>query len=471
MADVKTNEELLFAPPPVQTQFIDHYYREVQPIGNDYDSTTISFKIANITPNTFIDCSGTQLWVDVEYKNAGNNKFTAATTNQGTVNNLFHSLWSDIDVRLNHTTVGKDDHLYPYKAILHQMITWNQYDRDTHGKLVGYEVDDTPGNMNNTAATAATTPAAVTISEAQMKAQNAVTIPAPTSAAETPLYTRNRKFLTHDLAGSTKWRFIGGLYAPPMDTDFIMPPQIDVQLDLKRADPKKTVMAATGVSATDLFLPKIVNMRLKVKYVQVTPETYQAKLEEMASRGLSIPLPRYHLTTYNILAQTTHSIPVFRNQKLPSKVFMTFVDSRGYDGTQNYNPFNFQHMNLQSFEIAVGAKRYPNNRPLLDFTEQNTLTEVYYDLLGAIGARKLDGLGTLMTLEKFQKGSTLIGIDLTAGMDEGEKVTHMTETADMDISLTFSQNPDNCKMILMCYYSDGAIVLDKNMNVSTSWFN
>ena len=230
-------------------------------------------------------------------------------------------------------------------------------------------------------------------------------------------------------------------------------------------------MAHTGVGADDLFVPKIVNMRLKVKYVQVTPETYQAKLEEMSSRGLSIPLPRYHLTTYNIPAQTTHSIPVFRNQKLPSKVYMTFVDSRAYGGQQDLNPFNFQHMNLQSFEIAVGSKRYPNNRPLLNFTEQNTLTEVYYDMLGAIGARKLDGLGTLMTLDKFQKGSTLIGIDLTAGMDEGEKVTHMTETADMDISLTFSQNPDNCKMILMCYYSDGAIVLDKNMNVSTSWFN
>ena len=150
---------------------------------------------------------------------------------------------------------------------------------------------------------------------------------------------------------------------------------------------------------------------------------------------------------------------------------MAFIDDRVYSGTQEYNPFSFQHFNLESFEIAVGPKRYPNNRVTLNFTEQSTLTQVYYDLLGAIGARKLDGLGTLMTLDKFQKGSTLIGVDMTAGMDEGERVTHMTNTGDMDIYLKFTSNPERCKMLLLCYYSDGAIVLDKNMNVSTSWFN
>ena len=163
--------------------------------------------------------------------------------------------------------------------------------------------------MESTSAAAA---AAGSISEAASKK---FPIEVPEGTKETVLFTRNRKFLNHNLAAAGSWRFVGGLYAPPLDSDFILPPQIDVQVYLKRADKKLTIQAANGVGADDVFYPKIINMRLMVKYVVVTPETYQAKLTEMSSVGLSIPLPRYHLTNWTIEPQQTHSIPIFRNQK------------------------------------------------------------------------------------------------------------------------------------------------------------
>ena len=158
------------------------------------------------------------------------------------------------------------------------------------------------------------------------------------------------------------------------------------------------------------------------------------------------------------------NLPILRNQKLPSKVFIAFVENGAMSGTANLNPFNFR---LEYYEFILGSKRYPNTQFQLDFTDQGTLTAAYKELLGAIGARKLDGLGSLMSLDKFQTGTSIIGVDLTANMDQGQDVMHVTTTGDMDIYLRFQTAPANCTMLMLSYFR--AIVLDKHANVSTSW--
>ena len=459
MAEVKTNEELMYQPAPVQTQFIDHNVREVQPMGDDKDAPIVTFKLANNTPNVFIDCSGVELMCEVAFVQEDGSKIEKTEDAAGLTNNTLNTLWSDIDVRLNHTVIQSDNHLYPWKALIHQLTTWNQADREAQGKLIGFEVDDDPANMDNTAST----PSRALSQDATSKL---ITKP----CAETPLFTRNRKFLTSaDLTTETTWKFQGPLHAAPFNTNFIMPPGVDVQIDLRRSEQLLTVMCANNVTAANRFRPKIVDMRMMVKYLEVAKEVYRAKISQIDLQGLSIPLKRFQMTQHVIPNQQTMNLPILRNQKLPSKVFIAFLENGAMSGTANLNPFNFRHYNLEHYEFIIGSKRYPNTQFQLKFTDQGTLTAAYKELLGAIGARKLDGLGSLMSPDKFQTGTTIIGVDLTANMDQGEDVMHVTTTGDMDIYLRFQTAPANCTMLMLSYFSDGAIVLDKHANVSTTW--
>ena len=80
MAEVKTNEELLYQPAPVQAKFIDHYVREVQPLGDDKDAPIATFKLANNTPKVFIDCSGVELMCEVAFVQENGTKITNLNT-------------------------------------------------------------------------------------------------------------------------------------------------------------------------------------------------------------------------------------------------------------------------------------------------------------------------------------------------------------------------------------------------------
>ena len=455
MASVKTNDELHFIPPPVQTEFKTHYITPVLPLGTDRNASTITFKVANHTPNTFIDCSGVQLMVELERKH-GNTSLTKTQTD-GIVNNIMHSLWEDVEVRLNHQLIERDNHLYPWKSFIQQATTWTKADKELLGNTIGYQMDDDPDAMD-----------AVAEIDAAVKAQSnttpfAVTWPTDGNA----LYVRNGMFLKGtNRATATSYWLQGHLHAAPFNTNFIMPPGIDVQIDLKRSNDMLCLMSPS--STTDHYIPVVKDIRLGVKYVTVTEEVYNEKIRQMDS-GLSIPLPRYQVTQHVIPQQQTIYQSLLTNQKLPSKVYMCFLDNDALSGNKTKNPFNFKNFTLQKYEIRVGGHIYPNSTQELDFENEGTLVEAYLNLLGAIGARKLDGLGGQISMKKFMKGTTILGVDLTAGMDQGEDVMHVTPPGDMDMYLRFKTAPEDCTMLLFCHYNDGAIVLDKHRNVSTTW--
>ena len=212
MASVKTNDELHFIPPPVQTEFKTHYITPVQPLGTDRNASTITFKVANHTPNTFIDCSGVQLMVELERKH-GNTSLTK-TQADGIVNNIMHSLWEDVEVRLNHQLIERDNHLYPWKAFIQQTTTWTKADKELLGSTIGYQVDDDPDAMDAVAEIDAA-------AAAQHGTSKVVTWPTDGNA----LYIRNGMFLKGTNRGTaTSFWLQGHLHAAPFNTNFIMPP-------------------------------------------------------------------------------------------------------------------------------------------------------------------------------------------------------------------------------------------------------
>ena len=132
------NEEVDYRPLPMQTEFIGRNVVEIKPVSNDYNINTIQFRVPNNTPNHLIDCSKIELVTKANIlKSDGTTKLAHTVTNVGVVNNVLHSMWSNVNVELNNKTVTPNDGLYPYKAYLEKLTTFTPEHTKTFGVRSG----------------------------------------------------------------------------------------------------------------------------------------------------------------------------------------------------------------------------------------------------------------------------------------------------------------------------------------------
>ena len=142
------NEEVDYRPLPMQTEFIGRNVVEIKPVSNDYNINTIQFRVPNNTPNHLIDCSKIELVTKANIlKSDGTTKLAHTVTNVGVVNNILHSMWSNVNVELNNKTVTPNDGLYPYKAYLEKLTTFTPEHTKTFGVRSGFVMDEA-GNMD-----------------------------------------------------------------------------------------------------------------------------------------------------------------------------------------------------------------------------------------------------------------------------------------------------------------------------------
>ena len=105
------NEEVDYRPLPMQT---GRSVVEIKLVSNDYNINTIQFRVPNNTSNHLIDCSKIELVTKANIlKSDCTTKLAHTVTNGGVVNNVLHSMWSNVNVELNNETVTPIDGLYP----------------------------------------------------------------------------------------------------------------------------------------------------------------------------------------------------------------------------------------------------------------------------------------------------------------------------------------------------------------------
>jgi len=114
----------LFSLPDTQTSIENSSYVEYNPISTLSDSAPIEFYVSG-QGSVYIDLTRSKLYVKAEITLQNGN----AITNQhhvGPVNNFLHSLFSEVDVRMNDTLVSTTNNTYPYRAYLETLLSYGQ---------------------------------------------------------------------------------------------------------------------------------------------------------------------------------------------------------------------------------------------------------------------------------------------------------------------------------------------------------
>lgn len=348
-----------------------------KPISSLNDDAPLEFVVPG-HGDTYIDLAHTLLSVKVAIERGTPlpEKDADDTASVGPVNNLLHSMWSQIDVFFNQKPVSPANNLYAYRAYIENLLNYGPAAKSSHLSTVLWS-DDTSGHMDKT-----------TDENAGLKA---------------------RKKL---LMGGKSIDLIGHLHCDVMNQDRFLLNGVEVRLRLVRAKDAFCLMDSSNGS----YRLRILDASLLIRRAKIAPAVLLAH-----SRALSKSPSKYPLTRVEVKSVILHSgiagetLDNVILGQLPQRVIIGFTDNKGFNGDRKKNPFNFHHHNINYLSLFVDGVQIPS-RPLQpDFTDKKHFVDAYHTLFTGSGTHFWDG-GNNIHRSAYPEGKCLFAFDLTADL-------------------------------------------------------
>ena len=291
------------------------------------------------------------------------------TDNSFLVNNIAHSLFKQISVRLNGTLISPQTDTYHYKAYIETLLNYNRDDGDTILKPQGWF--------------------------------NAVAIPDTLTANQLDSSNNDYKAL------SAKYKYVVDSfrselgkydsktrvfcmvpYIEVFHLNKLLVPNVKIGIQMYFNPPEVWTMRYTGAVAYRIQQEDI-KIKLYLCQVRLNPSVYRELMSEMSSgrRVVSYPTVRSEIRTYNIQRNERHfeiNNP-FQN-RLPNMVVVGLVKSTSFNGHTEQYPFTFKDYKLISIKQLVRGETYPYEPLELSDTNDSKDNRGYRQFLQATGS-------------------------------------------------------------------------------------
>ncbi|XP_055356268.1 uncharacterized protein F54H12.2-like [Paramacrobiotus metropolitanus] len=162
------------------------------------------------------------------------------------------------------------------------------------------------------------------------------------------------------------------------------------------------------------------------------------------------------------IPQRTQSTVVSNLQigQIPKVVFIGFVDSEDFHGSQKKNPFNFQHFNVTQISVEVDSQSYPTKPYTADFDRKLSL-ECYDGLLDTLGLRPSLQGGLPFNRTQYNDGYTIFGFDLTPG-HTGRGPLTLIKQGNLSVSVSFGKPLKSTIMMVCMLVYDSIIEINQH---------
>lgn len=135
----------LFSNVPMQTIVEEGSWDKISPLSG-FETGTLEFNIA--PTDEYIDLSETQLYLQCSIRKKVNDKYEIIDAdNIGPVNNLLHSLFSQVTLWLNNTQIENSNGSYAYRAYIENLLNYGTGAKSSHLRSCLFE-KDSPGFMD-----------------------------------------------------------------------------------------------------------------------------------------------------------------------------------------------------------------------------------------------------------------------------------------------------------------------------------
>ena len=340
------NEFDLFSEAPVQRTVKNFKYDEVYSLNNVKTDGSITFQVRG-SPNQWIDLDDTYLMVRYKMLTHAGANIAGGNGIIKTIEepNLFHNLWSKVEMHINNTPVRSVMNPYPMRAYIENLLTTTE--QGLHEKY------ETEGFWKEKAGSFDT---AVQADAAHIK---------DNTPWRSGVQVKNN--------GSPEQVMYGKLAVDMWRQGRNIPPTYDLTLILTRSRPQ--FYLCSSQTAGEEHQIQLVDVRLVVKKVQLYDDVQVALDKEMASTGRVIyPIRRVDVKSYAV----GRGSKVFQENniisgQIPTRVIIGMVDNDALSGSYAKSPFNFKHYGIEEMYLHFDGDIYPSNMYKTSFPDKDAL--------------------------------------------------------------------------------------------------
>lgn len=417
----------LFTVPPTNISMERGIVTEYIPISSIGDNSPIEFNIPG--GEDYIDLGRTFLYLKVKLYDAKENKVLAAGAKVGPVNLWLHSLFSQVDVKLNDKLVTNSINTYAYKAYYETLLSYGTDAKDTRLSSEMWYKDSEPFNEVDPHRT-----------EGEVNSGFAARGKATGRGKEVEM--------------------MGRLHCDIFQQDRYLLSGVDMNIKLIRAPEAFHLMAAAGSG----FKTIITEASLFVRKVRLNP-TITLEHNTQLSQGMHVkyPVRRGVVTTFTIPRgnQSINKDGVVLGQ-LPRRLVVGLVTNKAFNGDLEVSPFQFEHFNLNYLSLYVDGDQYPS-KPLTPNYDAGLYLRSYMSLFEGTGMMNADR-GHGINRDAYKDGYVLYAFDLTPDMAEGGHVDPIKHGS-LRMDLHFKKALASTVNVVVYAEYDNVIQIDRARNI------
>ena len=411
------SELSIFQKPLLDSGVIDEQYVQYRPLGQITRNGVIQFSIINNT-SRYIDLAKTTIETQLKIVRKDGSPL-GEKDSPGIINNVFHSLWAQVDLYLQQKLVSSSGQNYGFKSYLDVLLNTGA-DEEAKGDSILFK-RDTPATFDNNHD-----------SEVGANAGNVY---------------RKLFFSTNNtvhLIGKPLIDFLkcGKLLLDKVNMDIKMTPCRD-----------EFILMANKPD----FKVEIVDVAVKVCFKTVTPGLIMAHEKLLNTTPALYPYKRQDVRIYT-MAAGSHSFTVDNiwGDDIPRNVLVTLIGSTAYSGHIQKNPYGFYDKHLSYLALLINNESRPDCPLLMDF-DRKDYAAAYYTL----NNRKHQ-----IKFSDYAAGYTIYDLTLRAGVDD-ENFVLKPGKGHTRLELKFKRPLTESTVILLYATFDSCISICKNRTISS----
>jgi hypothetical protein len=433
----------LMSLPPTQTEIEDSVFDDIKPHPTFSDGV-ITFDITGDSTH-YLDLADTELYVKLilqkkkkdsaDYVNAvfsdsGSGADAVKASLISPINNIIHSLFSQIQVYLNGREVENSNANYMFKAYLANLLSYGKEAKESFLASEGY-FKDTAGEME----TLPVGDAAVTAGTCKNKGHQ----------ARWELFKNNQPV-----------ELRGRLQCDIFNMNRYMLSNVNVTIKLSRNKPEFYLMGVGDnhkIIVSDCFL--------RVRRVKISNSAMLKHAMALESTTAKYPIKRCVIKQFTLPYNASKaSINGIHTGLQPSRVVIGFLDNTSYNGSLTSNPYFFKHLDINRLTLKLSSKSVPYSSGIeMDF-EGNCYQQAYRTLF-----QNIQEVGNDITYADYKNGYTLFAFSLSPDQCSGAEHFSLFKDGSLDLDIEFKNSINKSLTTIFFLEFDSVIEVSKQRNI------
>ena len=430
--EIHTEELALFSRPPMNVAEDKISWTEIRPsFMSSGEYSSVQFNIPG-NSSQYVKLSDSELHVKVRIEKEDGTDFDKADGRKESglpIDLILHSMWSSVDIKMNHALVSTSGTDYMYKALFETLLNYNENAKRIQLANAGFS-----GDSGNFAQTHPLTP---------------------------PLNKGLKVRYIWFEENTVSVEFIGPLMADICNQDRLILPGVDIDIKLWPTRDEFRLMVNPNDIRCRLILEDISFHVCKVK---VSPEVMMGHNAGLEIADSVYPFQRTDIRTFNVSDNlyATNLEDIWQGE-VPTRLVVGMVKSQAYNGDMSLNPFHFQHFDLSSIGFYVDGEPTPRESIKMD-VENGQYLEGLISLYRVSG-KLMENSDIGISRENYKQGYTLIGFDVDPTTSADFRYIRQPRQGHTKLEIKFKDPlPDPVTLILYATFPE-VMTIDQTRNV------